>query len=256
LPPAYTGDEARIFLRAGHATVGIGGDRYRTARLLLERFPNVNILVLDDGFQHARMPRDVDVVVIDGMDPWGGGSLVPLGRLREPLTSLQRASIIVVTRAEDDHRYTAIRARLQDCAGDVPIFRSRTKTLGWRDPFTFEPAGGPGQTRAAAFCGLGNPGNFWSTLGKLGIDPVFRWAFPDHHRYRLVEVHGLIKSALAHDVRWLLTTEKDCNNLPEGTPSLSHGIRLAWLAIELEIENEEAFYSQLLSRISAKLQPL
>jgi tetraacyldisaccharide 4'-kinase len=161
---------------------------------------------------------------------------------------LSRASAIVVTRAEDRERFAAIASRLRALAGDVPVYRARTRTLGWRDPFTNEPVGGPGQARAAAFCGLGNPANFWKTLEQLGIEVTFQWTFRDHHRYRVNEVHGLIKLAKAHDVRWLLTTEKDCNNLPEGTASWLNGLRMAWLEIEIEIEDGDRFYGGLLRR--------
>jgi tetraacyldisaccharide 4'-kinase len=255
MPAAYTGDEPRIFLRAGQANVGIGTKRYETAKLLLERFPETNILILDDGFQHARMPRDIDILVVDGMDPWGGGEPVPLGRLREPLDLLSRASIIVVNRAENDRRYQAIREGLRKYAGNVPVYRCHTNPVCWRDPMTNECIQDVPKTATAAFCGLGNPGNFWRTLDRLDIQPLFRWEFPDHHSYRPVEMQGLVRSAKAHGVKWLLTTEKDRNNLPEPTPSVVDGIRFAWLDIELVIDDDERFYRDLRERIEAiKLQ--
>lgn len=245
LPATYTGDEAHIFLRAGHAAVGIGANRHATAEMLLERFPGTNVLVLDDGFQHARMRRDADILVIDGLDPWGGGAAVPLGRLREPLEVLRRASMLVVTRAEDANRFAVIRERLREIAGDVPVFRSTTRPVRWRDATTLKPIEiGPAE-KAGAFCGLGNPANFWKSLEKMGLNPVFRWEFPDHHHYRLIETAALVKAAEAHGARWLLTTEKDCNNLPSGQRVVPMSVRMAWLEIELVIEDQERFYAEL-----------
>lgn len=249
MPAPYTGDEAQIFLRAGYAAVGIGAERYDVAKLMVKRFRETGLLLLDDGFQHTRMPRAVDIVVIDGMDPWGGGAVVPLGRLREPLSVLKQASVFVVTRADDDHRFGVIVQRLRAIAGpETAVFRARTETLGWRDPITRAEVY-PDPKRAAAFCGLGNPANFWMTLRSLGVAPAFQWAFPDHHHYRVNEVNSLCRSARAHGASWLLTTEKDCNNLPERTAAAAEGMQIAWLAIRLRIEDEDRFYGEVERRI-------
>ncbi len=249
LPPAYTGDEAQIFLRNAEAALGIGANRYETARLLLDRFPATDILVLDDGFQHARMPRDIDIVVVDGIDPWGGDAAIPLGRLREPLEILKKASIIVVTRGDDDPRFAVIQERLRQIAPGVPVFRCRTRALGWREWGTGKRIDAIEIEKTAAFCGLGNPANFWRTLDQLRMDPLFRWSFPDHHHYRLLEIQGLVRSAHAHGADWLLTTEKDCYNLPEAIPGGLHGLRIVWLEIELVMDDEERFFGELSERL-------
>ena len=89
--------------------------------MLLRQYPDTNVLVLDDGFQHARLERDFDIVLIDGLDPFGGGEVVPLGRLREPLSALKRADVFVVTRAEEDYRFEAIRRRLNAIDATAPV---------------------------------------------------------------------------------------------------------------------------------------
>jgi len=111
-PVHATGDEPQIFLRSGLAPVGIGPDRHRAGRMLEERF-GVDVLVLDDGFQHVRLDRRADIVLVDALNPFGGGRLFPLGRLREPLAELRRADVLVVTRSEHGRSLEAIECVLR-----------------------------------------------------------------------------------------------------------------------------------------------
>ena len=115
----YSGDEPQIFLRSKLAPVGIGGDRYRVAMELRRDF-GVDVLVLDDGFQHVRMARTVDIVLIDALDPFGGGDVFPLGRLREPVAGMGRADIILITRGEFSDLPEVIERR---CAGGIRMRR-------------------------------------------------------------------------------------------------------------------------------------
>ncbi len=248
VPSSLTGDEAQIFLRSGVAPIGIGSNRYVTARVLLERFPSTDILLLDDGFQHARLQRNVDIVVIDGLDPFGGGELVPLGRLREPLSSLERASVFVVTRAESDLRFSTICSRLREYNAAAPVFRTRLIARHWRDYKTGECIDVANQ-RVAAFCGLGNPQNFWDTLDSLGLDVVFRWTFDDHHTYRPKELHYVAQQAIFSGAQLLVTTEKDRMNFPGRLSGAIAPLTLAWLEIELELQDSSGFFPFLESRL-------
>jgi 3-deoxy-D-manno-octulosonic-acid transferase len=245
VPAAHTGDEAQIFLRAGVAPIGIGANRYDTARLLLSKYPETDVLLLDDGFQHARLKRDVDLVVIDGLDPFGSEHAVPLGRLREPLDALARADIFVVTRAPEDRRFEAIRSRLHEYNPTAPVFRSRLKPRGWRDNATGARIDSLGTHRVAGFCGLGNPQNFWSTLESLGLEVVFRWAFGDHHQYKATDIRRVAHQARAHGATVLVTTEKDRVNLPTNLHKALGNTNLVWLEVDLELEDERAFFSAL-----------
>src|ERR1035441_6741487 len=94
-----SGDEPQIFLRARVAPVGIGADRHRAGTLLREKF-GADVMLLDDGFQHVKLARDFDVVLLDALNPFGGGEVFPMGRLREPMDALARADAIVITRSE------------------------------------------------------------------------------------------------------------------------------------------------------------
>lgn len=243
VPPAMTGDEAQILLRAGNAPIGIGADRYETAKILLDTFPSTDLLLLDDGFQHAKIYRDFDIVVIDGLDPFGHEELVPLGRLREPLNALERANAFIVTRCESDFRYEVIRARLREFNPAAPVFRTRLVPRHWRDYRTEISMLNLGARRVATFCGLGNPQNFWNTLESLGLEIVFRWSFEDHHRYKPVELQRIAHQALAHGAQILVTTEKDRINCPAHLDNVIAPFSLAWLEIDLELENESAFFA-------------
>jgi len=243
--PFFTGDEAQIFLRAAHAPVGVGARRYETAQILLRQFPETSVFLLDDGFQHALMARDFDIVVIDGLDPFGQEELVPVGRLREPLKALERASAFVVTRAANNQRYGAIKRRLHQYNAEAPVFRSRLKTLEWRDYGTSEPVMLPKSRKVAAFCGLGNPQNFWNTLESLGLNVVVRWEFGDHHSYKPVELYRMAHQARQHGAEVLVTTEKDRINCPNHLESSIHPLSLAWLEISVELEDQAGFLNHL-----------
>jgi tetraacyldisaccharide 4'-kinase len=246
-----TGDEAQLFLRSGLAPVGIGADRYRTGRQLLQRHPS-DVVLLDDGFQHWRLGRDVDLLLIDALDPFAGEALFPLGRLREPLEALARADAFMITRWEHGRPLAAIEERLHRYNPGAPIFLSRTVPLEWRNMATHGTAdtANPSERHVAAFCGLANPASFWQTLAALDIDPIERWEFSDHHHYRPTQLRRIARHARAAGAEMLLTTEKDLMNLPTETPEIVKPLDVCWLRIGIEIENE----SELVELIQRRLR--
>ncbi|HWY46523.1 MAG TPA: tetraacyldisaccharide 4'-kinase, partial [Bryobacteraceae bacterium] len=206
VPASVTGDEAQIFVQSGHAHAGIGADRWSTGRLLEEKY-HPELFLLDDGFQHRQLARDLDIVLIDALNPFGGGAVFPLGRLREPLRALTRADAFVLMRAAPEREYRGIRDRLLALNPKAPIFRGRLEPRYWVHTRTGQPAHPP-EAPAAAFCGLANPASFWRTLGTLGIAPVFSWTFDDHHRYKCIEVQRLAAQARMHGAPFLLPPKK------------------------------------------------
>jgi 3-deoxy-D-manno-octulosonic-acid transferase len=241
-----TGDEARMFLRAGDAHVGIGAERFATGRRLeQERAPD--IFLLDDGFQHVRLARAHDVVLIDALDPLGGG-VFPLGRLREPFANIKRATEIVITRVEPDRGTAGIERLLRRYNAEAAVFRSRVVPRQWVDleRGTAHEISAPGFRRVAAFCGLAVPRAFWRTLEDLGLEMTSRRAFSDHHHYRADELRRLAKEAAATGAEALVTTEKDAINLCEDSVTLVAPHRLLWLKIGIEIDSEEEFLSRIL----------
>ena len=119
-------------MRAAGVPIGIGPDRYAVGEELL-RAVDVRVLFLDDGFQHLQLHRDFDLVLIDALRPFGGGFLVPLGGLREPLDGLARASAFLITRADEAPNTLAIESILRGYNPAAPVFRARTIPGQWRD---------------------------------------------------------------------------------------------------------------------------
>ena len=231
-----TGDEAQMFIRAGDAHVGIGRDRYETGRGV-EEMLKPDVVLLDDGFQHVRLARKHDIVLVDVWDPLGGG-VFPLGRSREPACSLRRATAIVVTRIAPRQHITGIERLLRSYNASAPIFRSSVVPQQWVS-LESNSVERPAFRRVGAFCGLGHPDSFWRTLEALKLEVVFRWAFGDHHSYRPAELERLTWQAAAAGAEALVTTEKDVLNLTEDAPRLVAPLKLHWLKIGIEIEKEE-----------------
>jgi tetraacyldisaccharide 4'-kinase len=249
--PALTGDEAQIFLRSTGCPVGIGADRAATGRLLMQHL-SVDLFLLDDGFQHRKIYRDVDIVVIDGLQPFGLHHPVPLGRLREPLSALKRADVFVVTRADNNLRFEFLSRKLHTYNRTAPVFRVFTRPRGWRLHQQRVITAGLPTTRVAAFCALGNPQSFWNTLAQLGLDVVFRWSFPDHHVYQPAELRRISMQAQEQGASVLVTTEKDWINFPKDFAQNVAPLEVAWLEIENVIEGEAEFFTWLGDRLSKR----
>ena len=236
LPIALTGDEAQLYLRSVPGVpIGVGGNRYETGRRLLERSP-VPFFFLDDGFQHLQLERDFDLVLIDGLRPFGGGHLLPLGRLREPLESLGRAHAFLITRWREVPNIEAIEAVLRRYNSHAPIFHACTELWRWMNG-EGELADVPAMAGipSVAFCGLGNPQAFWRSLERAGVHPIECHAYDDHHRYSPSEVRRLVRHAIDVGAKLLLTTAKDAVNLCPDFTSLVSPIDLYWLEIRIEI---------------------
>jgi len=248
---SQSGDEPQIFLRRGVAPVGIGADRFDTGRILQERL-GVDVLILDDGFQHVRLERQADIVLIDALAPFGGGEMFPLGCLREPLTALMRADVIVITRSESDRGTYNLQLALRRYNTRAPIFRARTVPECWIDLATGRqiPAGEFPFHRVGAFCGLGNPGSFRATLDLLGIRPIDYITFSDHHAYSAHELRSLAHQFSAAKAQAAVTTEKDAINLCDGAIDLMATLPVYWLQIGVEIEREAEFLGFIESRIA------
>lgn len=248
-PVSRTGDEPQILLRRGHAVVGIGANRLATGREIEQRM-KPEIFLLDDGFQHWRLHRDFDLVLLDSFDPLAGNAVFPSGRLREPLSALSRASAFLITRAAPPLPWLGLEERLRAINPRAPVFYSYTEPMEWVAVDSDEryPARDFPWKTSAAFCGLGNPASFWSSLAGLGIEPRFRWAFPDHHHYRPHQVRRLALQARDAAAGVLLTTEKDMLNLPQEAARLASPLRIFWLKMDVRITRESELIQLLLGR--------
>jgi tetraacyldisaccharide 4'-kinase len=245
-----TGDEPQIFLRARVAPVGIGADRYRTGKLLREKF-GTDVMLLDDGFQHVKLTRDFDVVLLDALNPFGGGEVFPAGRLREPVQGLARADAIVITRSEASDLGAAIERAVRRWNPRAPVFRARIEPEWWVEHRTGRRirAGEMKLERAGVFCGLGNPRSFYRTLDALGTRYVDCVEFEDHHRYLPNELKRIAEQFRRKGAMALVTTEKDAVNLCDGADELLAPLPLYWLKIGMRIEGE----AQLLAEIERRI---
>jgi 3-deoxy-D-manno-octulosonic-acid transferase len=252
VPVSLTGDETQIYVRAGHAHAGIGANRWSTGRMV-EEIHHPDIFFLDDGFQHRRLRRDLDLVLIDALNPFAGHAVFPLGRLREPVAALARADALLLMRAACEREYAGLCRELRSLNPRAPIFRARFEPRYWVNHRTGRPAHPP-ERRAAAFCGLGNPASFWGSLKGLGIQPVFTWAFGDHHSYSCTELHRLAAQARMYGTSVLLCTEKDAMNLPERATELllNESAELYWLKIGVHVEEEDELLALIESKVSVK----
>lgn len=190
-------------------------NRDRVAAAAAAMTTGAEAIVLDDGFQHRRLARDLDIVAVDATDPFGCGRLFPRGLLREPLAGLVRADAVVLTRAAlvDQPRRQEIRDTLaRVCQGRLPEVWAEAmhKPVGLRTA-TGEmlPLDRLRTTPTAAFSGIGNPAAFGESLHRLQADPLGLRAFPDHHRYTPSEVAELATWARRLGAEMLVTTLKD-----------------------------------------------
>jgi len=176
---------------------------------------NAELLILDDGFQHRRIARDLDIVLIDAVWPFGAGHMLPRGLLREPLSELRRADFFVLTRAGlvGADRRQAIREQLVAhgrnttvATCDYVIEGLRPVQAGASDVLGADALA---EGSWAAFCGVGNPEGFRLTLDRAGCRLAFMSVFADHHRYNPEDVNQVIARAERSGCQGLLTTEKD-----------------------------------------------
>jgi tetraacyldisaccharide 4'-kinase len=240
---ASTSDEVRLLQSrlGGRAAFGVGANRYERGRELAQR--GVNWFVLDDGFQHLQLARDVDIVLIDATNPFSGGRLLPAGHLREPRSALARADIVVITR--NNHAPAIESAIRRDSS--APIFYARPK-LDAIHSFTDGQLGGAVAPDALpklfAFCGIGNPAAFLDDLRTWGLDIVGHKFFQDHHLYTGQDDYEILRLATAAGAAGLICTEKDLYNLH----TIYYGkVPIFYCSISMQIDRADEFWSEVLS---------
>lgn len=214
------GDEPRLLaeMLAGQAVIISNANRASAARWARERFKS-SVFILDDGFQHLSIARDLNLVLIDATNPFGGGHLLPRGRLREPLRGLARADALIITRANLASDIDGLRAELERLSEGRPVLLSVARTVRVRrlseslmlDEKDAVPESLP--QPVAAFCALGNPQAFFTHLRVDGQTLAHTKSFPDHHAYTQSEIDELSAEARRRGAQSLLTTAKDAVKL-------------------------------------------
>jgi tetraacyldisaccharide 4'-kinase len=230
--PARFGDEPLLLSQKLGVPVIVGADRYSAGLFAEKSFSNLKpahgtkwIHLLDDGFQHLKLHRDFDIVLVSATD--AADALLPAGRLREPLSSLKRANAVVLM---DDAK-----------AAGLPLDGKKV----WRAKRTLTLNDLP--SRPIAFCGIARPENFFADLRKGGIDIAATHAFPDHHAYTEADITHLLSLRQQNNANGFVTTEKDLINLQRVRAELVRQLQpLKRIAMEMVIEDPDSVITAIL----------
>ena len=255
--PAAAGDEPVMMARAlPDVPVIVGRDRYAAGRKALKRFAP-DVLILDDGFQHLRLFRDLDLVLLDGRKPFGNTRLFPRGTLREPASALTRADACIYTRWT-----SSCRIDRSTLPSGMPVFTARhipkryrfdSATATLQRPHIPDPlkpvAGGIIQNQKVyAFSGIAGNREFRHSVEDLYGEMTGHRSFPDHYSYAGGEVRDIFRQAVASGAEMVVTTEKDCARLG---PRLTGPLPVAVIGIKISFgEDRERFRRFIKSRLT------
>ena len=196
------------------------------------------LFILDDGFQHWRLSRDIDIVLVDGQDPFGNRKMLPVGPLRGPLAELKDADILVITKARNEA--LALALELHKINKDASVFFATHEVADIRKADgTVAASGLLKGVKVLAFCGIANPASFKKTLSHLGCGIVELKQYRDHYRYVREDISGLEEKGKRLGAEFLLTTEKDMVKIRElkcVPPNL--------LSIEIGFSIAKSFYNE------------
>ncbi len=248
-----SGDEPYMMAKRRSFPVVVGKDRFKAGMKAIDAF-KPDVIVLDDGFQHLKLKRDLDILLFDYSNPLGNKRALPAGRLREtPLCSNQRADAIVFTRSPDKNTNMEGSKEVLSLYPDRPWFKT------FHQPFVCQQIAGSKNLKentididsligkkAVLFSGIANNKSFYHSAIKLNINVLHHLEFKDHYRYKssdVFEINNMAKKVCA-DV--LLTTEKDWAKLD---PDIKWAMNLVVIGIQIEFEQPEKFKDFLNSRL-------
>ena len=224
------GDEPVLLARkVPGSPVVLSKKRYLAGMYAHKRFGS-EFYIIDDGFQHMQLMRDLNLVLMDATHPFGNGHLLPRGPLREPLDQLARADAFILTRTKNDNDGLSL-AFLKENYPRIPVFCAdhvpdKVVFPGLDQVFSPQMLNGK---RVVAFAGIGNPGMFRETLMKLGVDLVDFCSFKDHYPYKKEDIARIVRMKSQTDAKYILTTEKDWMRIVSISPECSE---IAYLSIQ------------------------
>lgn len=233
LTPQQSGDEPYLLARnlPGLAVL-IGADRHQAGMLAMKTI-QPDLFLLDDGFQHLKLHRDLNILLLDCKQPFGNGLTLPAGLLREPLKSAARANLLILTRCTNNMPTPAKLPKLPYCRSCHQL-----TSFCKADDGTFIHLSSLTKSRTVAFAGIANPGSFFAALQLKGITLAATLPLPDHEPYHNNTLDLLQQLQLDNAADWLLTTEKDAVKLGKLNKSLRDKVIVAQLTISLEDEEK------------------
>ena len=250
------GDEAYLLAtQLPGIPVIIGKDRAISGEYVAKNM-DVDVMIMDDGYQHWQLARDLDVVLIDTLNMFGNSCLLPRGTLREPLSHLDRADMFLLTKVDQSMEYSQkyVREIIKQNNPNALIFESihlpqyfieigEWDTHGEGEKIPVSEFKGKA---AIAFSAIGNPTSFEQTIIDLGVDLVEAIRYPDHHDYEMEEMQYVLERAVKKNVDAIIITEKDAVKIPKEFMTLERSCPLYVLCIEVMLKNEKEYFEKVL----------
>ena len=246
------GDEAwQMYHHFSHLPVAVSEDRRTGIQQLFQQKPKPGVVVLDDAFQHRWVERDCNIVVIDANRPPWRDHLLPAGYLREPMASLQRADLIVISKIQSESQITEAKTELSKWKIPLVFCRPRFSAIRWVDVGREDlPLTALAGRKLSVLAGIGQPEAFAWQITQAGAEIQNRWFFPDHYPFQAKD----FQQFPTDPDHWILTTEKDYYRL-KGESWLTDfpHLSLAYLPIELEwLEGEKRLWNSLAEAVAAR----
>lgn len=228
-PSSYCGDEPYLLAQnVSKAWVIVGHNRLQASHIAARA--GAQLIILDDGMQHRSLSRDYEVVVMDAHDPFGKGYFLPRGFLREDISALCRADLIVLNHVKDHDHYLSISHQIQRHS-KAPVVGTKMAVhqILKLDGNKIESIN---NKRVGLFCGIANPDSFRATLQDLGAAIVEDYSISDHGHFELAGLRRFAEKAAKKGAEWLVCTEKDRVRLDQ---ALVADLPIAWLKVRLEV---------------------
>jgi len=245
------GDEPEMLLKSlGDIPVIVDKDRFRGSRRASDEY-GVDTVIFDDGLQQWGIKKSLEIVAVNALEGFGNRQMLPRGLLREPLSSLKRADVFILTKTNLSGNLEGLKRDLAKLSPGALIVESAHKPVGFYD--LRKPQDSLGLSylkgkRVALFSGIGDPDSFTNLVKSLGAKVSLELKFADHHNYSDEEISEIIDKAKTQNLNVIVTTEKDAARLSDERIKLFGSVQILVLRIELEITNNEGeFLARLLS---------
>lgn len=255
--PDSSGDEPFMMAaRLNNIPVVVGQNRYNAGLLAIRNF-NPDIILLDDSFQHRKLFRDIDLLLLDSRRPFGNFHLIPRGVLREPVASIERADSFILTRSSSDN--TEARDTISAVSNSQPVFEAyntvyflKVNKVGVSNPASdfrnqlSEYSGSVAGKKVVAFSGIAGNDHFRNTLEEFKCDLLEFFGFPDHHRYTAGDMERISKSLRDRRAELVMTTEKDFARM-DG--KFNFPVDIIVVGVKMCLKDEKAFREFILGKL-------